>query len=279
MAKDLFKKFFEDYSKNVDNASSQYFWRMSDEIILAIITKYLKDHLPEDCVILDAGGGTGRWIQTLSKKYDSKFILYDMSMDMLNMAKKKEDLKKMDEKLEIIQGDIQNMSAIKSSTIDYLISIYNPVSFIKSPLSFFKEIRRTLKLGGIALVMGQSLPNAIASKINNYLASGKELKRLDEKNKVKWSDSLAPLNVFSKESLEELANKSRLKVIKTYGIPVFLQPGPEDFDPENKLRSKVSSKLENAEEFFKVVYNLEMKYNSLDTMVNRGMNLMIVVEK
>jgi len=57
-----------------------------------------------------------------------------------------EDLR-MDEKLEIIQGDIQNMSAIKSSTIDYLISIYNPVSFIKSPLSFFKENKKDFKIG------------------------------------------------------------------------------------------------------------------------------------
>lgn len=276
---DKFKSFFEDYSKNVDNANSQFFWRLSDELILGVIEKHFKKPIAKDCVIIDAGGGTGRWIQMMSKKFHSKFILYDMSTDMLNMARRKETLQKMGKNLDIIQGDIQDMSAIKNSSINMLTSIYNPVSFVKKPYLFFKEIKRILKNGGIALVMGQGLPNAVASKINNYLASGQELSGLDKKQKVKWNESLAPLNVFSKESIETLASKSGFKIIKTYGIPVFLQPGPEDFDSENKLKSRVSSKLEGDKDFFKAVYDLEMKYNSKSTFVNRGMNLMIVVQK
>ena len=279
MVKNLFKKFFQDYSKNVDNANNQFFWRLSDDIILSIITKHIKNSPSKKAVILDAGGGTGRWIGIMSKKFNSKFILYDLSSDMLNMAKNKKDLECLKDRLEIVQGDIQNMFKIKSSSVDYVTSIYNPVSFVENPILFFKEIKRIFEKGGIAVVMGQGFTNAIASKINNYLAEAKELTVLDKEEKVKWNPNLAALNVFSKESIENLANKAGLKLINTYGIPVFLQPGPEDFDSENKQRSRVSTKLETDNKFYKDVYKLEMKYNSNNMMVNRGMNLMVVVQK
>ncbi len=279
MSKDLFKKFFEDYSKNVDNANNQFFWRLSDDIILGVIAKYIKNSPTKKPVILDAGGGTGRWIRMMSQKYNSKFILYDLSEDMLNVARNKESLKNIKDRLEIVHGDIQKMSKIKDSSLDYITSIYNPISFVKNPVLFFKEIKRVLKKGGVGMVMSQGFPNAIASKINNYLASGKELNVLDKDEKVKWNNNLTPLNVFSKESFENLVLKAGLKVVKTYGIPVFLQPGPEDFDSENTQRSRVSTKLETDEDFYKAVYKLEMKYNSNESMVNRGMNLMVVVQK
>jgi ubiquinone/menaquinone biosynthesis C-methylase UbiE len=279
MNKNLFKKFFQDYSKNVDNANSQFFWRLSDDIILSIIAKYIKNSSAKNSTILDAGGGTGRWVGMMSQKYKSKLILYDLSEDMLNVARNKKSLRDIGDRLEIIQGDIQDMSKVESSSVDYITSIYNPVSFVKSPILFFKEVKRILKRGGIAMIMGQGFTNAIASKINNYLADAKELAVLAKNEKVKWSSNLAPLHVFSKQSIENLAFKAGLKIVKTYGVPVFLQPGPEDFDSQNKQRSRVSTKLESDKTFYKAVYDLEMKHNANGSMVNRGMNLMLVVRK
>lgn len=277
--RDLFKIFFEAYSKNVDSANSQFFWKLSDEIILGIIGKYIKSDISKEAVILDAGGGTGRWIQMLSRIYTSKFVLYDKSKDMLEVALKKEELQKLNNRLKIVQGDIQNMDSIKDSSIDYLISIYNPISFVKEPLLFFGEVQRILKPTGIGLIMGQGFPNSIGSKINNYLADATELSKLDKEEMVNWNSSLAPLHVFSKESFEKLADASRLKVIKTYGVPIFIQPGPEDFDSENKLKSRVSLKLESDSEFYQTVFRLEMKYNLQESLVNRGMNIIIVIQK
>lgn len=277
--KDLYFNFFEGYSKNVDNADSCFFWKLSDRVILKIIIKYINPGVSKDAVILDAGGGTGRWIQMLSKIYKSKFVLYDKYEDMLNMARGKKTLSKISNRLQIIKGDIQNMKQIKSNSVDYLVSIYSPISFVEKPTLFFDEIKRILKRDGIGLVMGQGYYNAIASKINNYQDEATNLNKLEKDAKVKWSASLAPLHVFSKESLEKLATNSRLTVLKTYGIPVFIQPGPEDFDSGNKQRSRVSSKLEKDSKFFEEIFRIEMKYNSQESIVNRGMNLLTVFKK
>lgn len=277
--KDLFTDFFENYSKNVDNADNCFFWRLSDHIILEIIKKYINSKISRDTLILDAGGGTGRWVQVLSKIYNSKFILYDKYSEMLNVARSKKAINKIKDKLQIVKGDIQDMNQVESNSVDYLISIYSPISFVEKPALFLKEIHRILKPNGTGLIMGQGYYNAIASKINNYHDEALNLNKLEKEAKVKWSDSLAPLHVFSKESLEKLAIDSKLTVLKTYGIPVFIQPGPEDFDSSNKQRSGVSSKLKNDPEFYKSVFQLEMKYNSQDSIVNRGMNLFTVVKK
>lgn len=276
--KDLYSDFFEGYSKNVDNADNCFFWKLSDRIILEIIKKYITS-VSENTLILDAGGGTGRWIQILGEIYNAKFVLFDKYEDMLNMARGKKALNKIDNRLQIIKGDIQNMYQIKSDSVDYLVSIYNPISFVEKPILFFNEIKRILKSKGIGLVMGQGYYNAIASKINNYQDDAVNLNKLVKDEKVKWSESLAPLHVFSKESLEKLAIDSRLTVLKTYGIPVFIQPGPEDFDSENKKRSRVSSKLETDSKFFEEIFRIEMKYNSQESIINRGMNLFTVFKK
>ena len=86
MNKKEFDIFFKPYSKNVDNANRHGFWKLSD----ALVTQIIKDNIPvkinKDSVILDAGGGTGRWVCDLSKIYKSIFIVYDLSRDMLEKA-------------------------------------------------------------------------------------------------------------------------------------------------------------------------------------------------
>jgi len=274
-----FKSFFKGYSLSVDQADEQYFWKLSDNIIQAIIEKHISCKINKNYTILDAGGGTGRWIVKLSKKYKSNFILYDLSESMLKVAKNKQALKKLDSRLKIVRGDLENMSSIKSSSVDYIISIYNPISFIKSPKKVFAEFNRILKNQGLIMIMGQGYYNALYSKINNYLADENELNDLLKNKAVSWNKNVPKLKVFTKESLEKLVESVGLIPIKTYGIPVFAQPKSEDFDSKNQQKSPLSHKLENDPDFFKTIFDIEMTHNSQESVVNRGMNLMIVAKK
>lgn len=274
-----FTKFFERYSKNVDTADTQYFWKLSDEIILSIIKEHIKAPLQKNSVILDAGGGTGRWIEKLSKIYKSKFILYDISPSMLKVANEKKNLQSLDDRFQTIEGNLENMKAIDSNSVDFVISIYNPISFVKKPANVFKEITRILKPGGRVLLMGQNYYNATFSKINNYLADGKELEDLKRDKMISWNSSVPKLKTFTQEDLQKLTSDAGLKVKKVYGVPVFAQPKDGDFDSNNESKSDISLKLEKDKKFFDVVYKLEMAYNSNPEVVNRGMNILIVAEK
>jgi ubiquinone/menaquinone biosynthesis C-methylase UbiE len=274
-----FNKFFEAYSKNVDNANAHGFWKLSD----MLITQIIKDNIPTESVyknniILDAGGGTGRWVCELSKIYDSEFIIYDLSGDMLKKAK--ENVKKfgVEDRIRLIKGDLKNMRELASNSVDHIISIYSPISFIYEKEKAFAEMFRVLKNKGKLIIMGHGFHNAIASKINNFCANADELKMMDEEQMVKWDKYVPKLNIFSKEILEEDLRQAGFFPEKNYGVPVFVQPGPEDFDPENKKKSRISAALEK-KDFFQKVFELEMKYNCRPTIANRGMNIFTVACK
>lgn len=278
MDKQSFKAFFEPYAQNVDQANGLAFWKLSDVLIKAIIQKHIPADLGEDKTILDAGGGTGRWVRDLSDIYKSKFVVYDLSEDMLAQAQKNIEKGGIQNRVRLVQGDLTDMRAIESDSIDHAVSIYSPISFIEAPEKAAAELYRILRKDGVLLIMGHGYYNAIASKINNYVAPADELERLDNQMKVKWAPHVPELGVFSKESMEKTFSAAGFKVVGTYGVPVFIQPGPEDFDPSNAKKSRVSQALEN-KEFFDKVFELEMRHNMRPEVANRGMNIFTVIQK
>ncbi|MCR4312611.1 MAG: class I SAM-dependent methyltransferase, partial [Candidatus Uhrbacteria bacterium] len=254
------------------------FWQLSDALITAIIGRHIPVNLPAESRIMDAGGGTGRWITELANIYKSRFVLYDLSEDMLEQAKININKANLQERVEIIQGDLVDMSAIEDGSIDHIVSIYSPLSFIDEKEKAIAQLYRKLKKGGVLIIMGHGYYNAIASKVNNYGAPAEELKTLNSEMQVKWAPYVPTLNIFSKESMELLLEGAGFSSVTTYGVPVFAQPGPEDFDPTNSQRSRISQALENPD-FFETVFNLEMKHNSRPDVANRGVNIFSVAKK
>lgn len=278
MNKKNFNIFFKHYSKNVDNASRHGFWKLSDALIMQIIKDNIPVEINKDAVILDAGGGTGRWVCDLSKIYKSKFIIYDLSREMLEKAKDNIRNANIENRVKLIEGDLKSMKSLESESVDHIVSIYSPISFIYDKEKAFRELFRVLKKDGKIIIMGHGFYNAIASKINNYCANTKELDALANNQMVKWGEHVPKLNVFSKEIIENDLKQAGFSLDKTYGVPIFAQPGFEDFDPENEKKSRISLALEK-EYFFKKVFELEMKYNSQPTVVNKGMNIFTIAVK
>lgn len=278
MDKKVFKDFFEPYSKNVDSANSLYFWKLSDALVMEIIKRNIPTNLGEDKIIMDAGGGTGRWVVKLSEEYKSNFVIYDLSEDMLAQAEKNITENGISDRVNLVHGDLCDMSQIADNSIDYIVSIYSPISFVYENDKVAKELFRVLRPGGRIIIMGHGYYNALASKINNYVAPANELQKLNDNQRVVWAPHVPELVTYSKETMEELLKSVGFSVISTYGVPVFVQPGPEDFDPENKQHSLISNALAD-QAFFDKVFEIEMQHNSKVEVSNRGMNIFTVAEK
>ncbi len=279
MKKEIFDDFFKPYSENVDQVDlNSSFWKLSDKIILEIIKKEILVNCNKESLIMDAGGGTGRWIVKMAKETDANFVLYDRSEHMLLKAKSNILSADIVDKVKIINGDLNDIVKISDNSIDNVVSIYSPISFIYEPEKAFKEMYRVLKPGGKILIMGHSFYNAIYSKINNYNALSEEIGVLFNQKIVKWAPHVPNLITYSKETMEEGLNKAGFYSEKTYGIPVFVQPGPEDFNPGNEGVSRISKYLDDVNNFNKI-FELEMMSNSLPTVANRGMNIFTLATK
>jgi ubiquinone/menaquinone biosynthesis C-methylase UbiE len=279
MKKEIFDEFFKPYAQNVDQVdANSSFWKLSDKIILEIIKREILFNTNKDSVVMDAGGGSGRWVVKMSKETNSNFIIYDRSEDMLQKANENVKNAYIEDRVKIIAGDLTDIKEFDDNSIDFITSIYSPISFIYELETAFKELNRILKPGGKIIMMGHSLYNAIYSKINNYNSPAEEIKRLYKEHIIKWAPHVPELIAYSKESMEQELVKAGFEIEKTFGIPVFVQPGPEDFSPDNEGVSRISKYLEDVDNFNEV-FKLEMASNSLPTVANRGMNIFTLATK
>ena len=275
---DKFDSFFEIHSQNVDNANNQGFWKLSDTIVERFLLETMtKRH---GVTVVDFGGGTGRWFERLDSYFkDSQFYIVDLSKDMLSVAEQKIKANKFNNQLTLIHSDIANVPDFADNTADYIISTYNPISFVADPQKVVNEAFRILKPGGKVMIMTQAWHNALYSKIMNYNASTTELKNIFTNKKLTWNDFVPETWQLSQQDMEKLFTKAGFKNIESRGIACLIQPQDEDWDQSNQKIGPLSHRLETDTEFFDTILDMELNVGRNQSAVNRGMNIMTIGQK
>jgi ubiquinone/menaquinone biosynthesis C-methylase UbiE len=92
---------------------------------------FLKKYLPKKGLILDAGGGPGRYTIELAKlKYD--VVLLDLTPKLLEIAKEKIKKEKVENMVkEIVEGSIDDLSRFKDNTFDAVLCLGGCLSHLK----------------------------------------------------------------------------------------------------------------------------------------------------
>lgn len=269
-----FNSFFKQHSENVDNSNSLGFWKLTDEILMT----YLLEQIPNrrNVTLVDFGGGTGRWLQDLDSSFtESNFVIVDLSKDMLSKAEKKVKAGVYKNKITLINNDIATkITDITDESVDYIISTYNPLSFVANPQEVINEAYRILKRGGIAQITVQGYYNALYSKVNNTLADALELEEIFTEKKVKWNPSVPKLWQLSKADMESFFKKSGFIEVESRGVATITQPQDEDFDPENKQLGSLSQKLNEDSEFYDTLLEIELSAGKDQDAVDRAMNIL-----
>jgi ubiquinone/menaquinone biosynthesis C-methylase UbiE len=197
---------------------------------------------------------------------------------MLVQAKKKVDQGAFKNSIKLIHSDIAHIADLKSDSVDYIISTYNPLSFCLEPQEVINEAFRILKKGGTAQITIQGYYNALYSKVNNFLAPAEEIKTIFEEKKVQWTPDVPKLWQLSKDDMKQLFRKSGFSSIFSRGIACIIQPQSEDFDPENKKVGSLSKQLATPE-FFQTLFEIEHKVGATDSVVDRAMNILTIGTK
>jgi ubiquinone/menaquinone biosynthesis C-methylase UbiE len=278
MRADEFNSFFKQYSENVDNSNSLGFWKLTDEILKT----YLLENMPkrENVTVVDFGGGTGRWLRILDGYFkDSNFIIVDLSKDMLAKAKEKIVSGEYKNNMTLINSDIASTTELADGSADYIISTYNPLSFVDEPQKAIDEAYRVLKKGGLAQMTIQGYYNALYSKVNNFLVDPSELNDIFKSKKVQWNSNVPKLWQLSKKNMEEMFKASGFVNIESRGIATITQPQGEDFDPENKQLGPLSKKLNDNKDFFDTLLNIELTAGKDQDAVDRAMNILTIGTK
>jgi ubiquinone/menaquinone biosynthesis C-methylase UbiE len=125
-----------------------------------VTMRFLEEYLPKKGLILDAGGGPGRYtIELANRGYD--VILLDITPKMLETARKKIKRAGVQRKVkQIVEGSIVDLSMFADGTFDAVLCLGGPLSHIldeKEREKAAKELVRVAKKGApiFASVIGR----------------------------------------------------------------------------------------------------------------------------
>lgn len=107
---------------------------------------FLKKYLPKKGLILDAGGGPGRYTIELAKM-GHDVVLLDLVKENLEFAKKQIKKAKVEDKVkEILEGDIRDLSKFEDNTFDAVLCLGGPLSHIKGRKQRDKAISELIRV-------------------------------------------------------------------------------------------------------------------------------------
>lgn len=143
--------YYNTKSKTYDEGFDILYYKVYDEITW----RYIQPYVPVDpnALVLDAGGGTGRWSIKMARK-GCKVVLMDISKEMLKVATKKVKEKGFQHKIIIERGDITKTS-YTDETFD-MILCEHALFLFQEPEILLKELKRVLKKKARLIISAQN---------------------------------------------------------------------------------------------------------------------------
>jgi ubiquinone/menaquinone biosynthesis C-methylase UbiE len=185
---------------------------------------FLKKYLPKKGLILDAGGGPGRYsIQLAKMGYD--MVLFDISPKLLLIAQKKIAKAGVKRKIkQVVEGSITDLSLFQDNTFDAVLCLGGPVSHVSG------EQKRREAVSELVRVARKNAPVfvsvigrlAVLSSFPRYwvdeMKSAKRFEKIwQEGEDYSWRGSHY-CHFFMPEEFEELMRVSGLKIMARVGL-------------------------------------------------------------
>jgi ubiquinone/menaquinone biosynthesis C-methylase UbiE len=254
-------EYHDAHAKEYDAGYDAPYWRIYNEITW----DYIKSCLPKSkkkSLILDAGGGTGLWAIRIAK-LGFRVVLADISRGMLDEARRKIEIEKLQTQIEIVEADITNLKAIRTSTFDLTLAEGDPVSYCENPKKAISELARITKRGGFVTV---SVDNKLtwafrALKAHDFLKAEKAL--TNGIADMQGEDHCFPAHTFTIEELQALFRKNKLKPIRSVGKPAWANG--EDYLSDNEVYERV--------------LRFELKFSSLPSVAGAGGHIAVIGRK
>lgn len=240
------KSFYREFATRYDElASTSYYKRIYDEITW----RFIEPFLPETGVVLDAGGGTGRWAVPIAKG-GLRVVVCDISKEMLEVALKKVEEEDLSHLISTMEGDIRRIR-FSDSTFDFVLAEGDPISYCGNPEKAVQELARVLKPGcylsagvdsvySIAFSM-LNMESEPIDKIGSFLRDMKIY--IENLGFYTWA--------FTPRGLQKLFTKCGLEVVKLAGKPILFLGKPETsyiFEDQKKVRKLIEIELELCQE-------------------------------
>ena len=275
MAREEVIQYFSDKAENYDDVDEQFYWNLSDELLWYMLEKKVLPELDDSFRILDAGGGTGRWItKILRNKENAKGVLFDLSEEMLNQAREKVDTS-IENRIEIVQGDLNNIDSKLEKKFDLIISFHNVLGFVQNPENVVNDLE---KLTHEDSILVSFVPNKYHGVyFNQKIGKLNEAERICSIEKGKFTEDMPDINFFTPSKIESIYKNAGLETVETYGLPVSIYPGFKETQIEGNTKS-LQETLSDKENFNRI-REIEKSLILDEEVASRGNNILAIGKK
>jgi ubiquinone/menaquinone biosynthesis C-methylase UbiE len=145
------EEYYNEKSTDYEHGMENLYFKVYD----AITWKYTEPYVPADpqTLVLDAGGGTGRWAVKIARK-GCKVVLLDISERMLALARTKVNQEKLHDRVIIKKGSILNPD-FPRDTFD-LVFCEHALFLFQDPSKVVKALTRVLKRNSLMVISAQN---------------------------------------------------------------------------------------------------------------------------
>ena len=254
-------KYYAEIAKQYDELHDDTWWSVLYD---GLTWEHIRPCLPEEGLILDAGGGTGKWSFRMAEERTGLFIvLLDISREMLLVAKGKLAREGLESRVWLVEADICALP-FRSGVFDFALAEGDPISYCDDPSKAVKELNRVLKPYSFV----QAGVDSLFAIVRRLMHEG----RIDEAEEVLGKGRFMSSWgfrwwVFTPSSLRELFEDAGFEVVKISGKPV-LSPWSE------KLREALRD-----EEKARKALELELSVCDDPSIAGVGSHLHIVARK
>ena len=231
MTKKLVKKYYQEYGiKEWKRLIQDPYHKLEFDTTLHFFKKYL----PKKGLILDAGGGPGRYTIELAK-LGYNVVLLDLTPELLRIAKRKIKKEKVQNKVkQIIQGSIDNLSMFEDNTFDAVICLGGTLSHLVNKAKREKAIDELIRVTKKNAPFFISVIGRLAVLVGELVRFPKEIEIKEVFQRIRDSGDyfggygFAPCHLYLPEELEKSLKKRKIKVLQMVGLEGLATYHPQE---------------------------------------------------
>lgn len=268
------QRYFRNKAKDYDKVESQIYWNLSDDLLWYMLEKLVISKMGNKKVrVLDAGGGTGRWIIRIAECLKkSECVIYDISNDMLEVASDKIRKNNLENRIKVVEGDLQEMRDQKSSQYDLAVCFHNVLGFVNDYEKAFEEISRVVKPNGMLVIVVPNKYHMLYFSIVRKDIS--DLDSIANRSSGRFNKEMPLMHVFTPESIRTLYAKAGFSYTQVLGFPVTIYPQLED--TAIKGSGKRTKEILEDNKYFNRIKAIEKKLVINEETASRGNNLFAI---
>lgn len=224
--------------------------------------EYIKKYLKKTDTVLDAGGGTG--INSIMMAEKCKHVtLYDLSTGVLEQARKNISKAGLENKIDIIQGDISKLNKFKNCQFSFVVCVGDSISYVLDKRhEAMKELTRVAKKGAYMIIGCDSKYGFI--RLNLRLGNLDEAIKISKTSETK--DFMGPrTHLYTVDEMKKLIESNGCKVLEIASTPTF----SDTFDKSIYYNKKKWAKLKK----------LELEYCIKPELLGMGHHLLFIARK